>query len=202
MGQVEALLARGLSIEQLLVGLLAPVARRLGELWHEDRCDFVDVTMGLWRLQEVVREISAARPLAIAPRADRTALFAALPGDQHGFGAVLVDEAFRRAGWQSDLAIGLSMPELLRRIAASGVALLGLTVSCDCHIARLPAMVAALRNASANPKVVVLVGGRVFTDTPDLVRQVGADGTATDAFAAVAVAEALVVERMDAMVCG
>ena len=45
-----------------MVDLLAPAARLLGEYWEDDRCDFVDVTMGLWRLQEVVHEIAARAP--------------------------------------------------------------------------------------------------------------------------------------------
>ncbi|MFS0737761.1 cobalamin B12-binding domain-containing protein [Sphingomonas sp. 1P06PA] len=202
LARVETILAEGVTIERLMVDLLAPAARRLGELWHEDRCDFVEVTMGLWRLQEVVREVSAATPPVPVSGQGRSALFAALPGDQHGFGAVLVDEAFRRSGWDSDLAVGLTMPELLRRVGASSYALLGLTVSCDCHIARLPSMITALRSVSANPRVSIMVGGRVFVDDPDLAGRVGADGTAADAFAAVAIAEDLVIERMGAMACG
>src|SRR5271163_2990522 len=35
---------RGLTVDVLFERLLAPTARRLGELWFEDLCDFVDVT--------------------------------------------------------------------------------------------------------------------------------------------------------------
>lgn len=44
---VEGILNRGVGIDTVMVDLLAPAARRLGEYWEEDRCDFVDVTMGL-----------------------------------------------------------------------------------------------------------------------------------------------------------
>lgn len=47
---VDAVVARGIGLESILVDLLAPTARLLGEYWESDRCDFVDVTMGLWRL--------------------------------------------------------------------------------------------------------------------------------------------------------
>ena len=50
---IEAMLARGVAVGSVLVDLLAPTARLLGEYWESDRVDFVDVTMGLWRLQEV-----------------------------------------------------------------------------------------------------------------------------------------------------
>ena len=44
---VDGLVARGVPLDSLLVDLLAPAARQLGEYWEDDRCDFVDVTMGL-----------------------------------------------------------------------------------------------------------------------------------------------------------
>lgn len=44
---IEALIRRGVSVESILIELLAPTARVLGEYWEADRCDFVDVTMGL-----------------------------------------------------------------------------------------------------------------------------------------------------------
>ena len=69
--------ARGVSIEKLYLDLLAPAARYLGELWNEDLCTFTDVTVGLGRLQRVLRELSPAfgslvdhpggRPQRLAP---------------------------------------------------------------------------------------------------------------------------------------
>ena len=46
----EARRAEGASIESLFEVLLAPTARRLGELWDEDINDFLDVTRGFSHL--------------------------------------------------------------------------------------------------------------------------------------------------------
>jgi hypothetical protein len=67
---VEGILARGASVRSVFIDLLAPSARRLGQHWEDDDCDFVDVTMGLWRLQEVMREVTLRFP---PPRAARPA---------------------------------------------------------------------------------------------------------------------------------
>ncbi|MFX8024223.1 B12-binding domain-containing protein, partial [Acinetobacter baumannii] len=48
---VRALLDAGASQEQVFLDLLAPCARWMGELWEQDRFDFSQVTIGLWRLQ-------------------------------------------------------------------------------------------------------------------------------------------------------
>lgn len=192
---VDQICARGIGAEAVLVELLAPTARRLGEFWEQDYCDFIDVTMALWRLQEVVHELAARVPVADSGAPGRRALFAPMPGDQHSFGAVVMDEIFTRDGRSTERLTEATTPELLARLATTPFDLVGLTVSCDCHIRPLPALITAMRNVSCNPRLCVMVGGRVFLDDPELAGQVGADGTAADARLAVALASRLVSAR-------
>ena len=193
---IESILARGIAFDTLMVDLLAPTARLLGEFWEDDRCDFVDVTMGLWRLQEVVHEISGRLPTdRLHVAGARRALFASMPGDQHNFGTVVIDEMFRRDGWLTDRISDAETADLLKRVAGDWFDMIGLTISCDCHIANLPSTIAALRNVSRNSQVCVMVGGRVFSANPELAVQVGADGTARDAKLALKTAVKLVRER-------
>ncbi len=190
---VEGILARGVSVDSLLVDLLAPTARLLGDWWTDDRADFFDVTMGLWRLQEVVHELSARAPAARqVPTPWRHALFAPMPGDQHGFGTLVLDEVFAREGWTTERLTDPRAGDLIERVTGDWFDLVGLTVSCDYHIGALPSVIAAVRSASRNPQLRVMVGGPVFVGDATLATRVGADGTARDARVAVAVAEALV----------
>lgn len=192
-GHVRGLVARGVSIETLLVDLLAPAARLLGTFWEEDRCDFVDVTMGLWRLQEVVHELSSLAPTdRHHPGRERRALFASMPGDQHSFGTVVVDELFSVNGWMTDRMSEASVAELSERVREEWFDLAGLTISWDYNIGALPALIRTLRKSSRNPQMCVMVGGRIFADNAALAGEVGADGTAPDARLAVRVAGELV----------
>lgn len=189
---VDGILNRGVGIDTVMVDLLAPAARRLGEYWEDDRCDFVDVTMGLWRLQEIVHELGTRLPAERRVGPGKRALFASMPGDQHSFGTVVVEELFSREGWLTDRMSEASTPDLLERVAGEWFDLIGLTISCDYHIAPLGSVIVALRNVSRNPNLCVMVGGRIFVDEPDLALRVGADGTASDAKVAVKTALALV----------
>lgn len=193
---VEMIRGRGVSVETLLVDLLAPAARRLGEFWEDDRCDFVDVTMGLWRLQEVVRELSDRAPADRAAGAGRRALFASMHGDDHSFGTIVIDELFRRDGWSTERLGEATTADLLDRVANDWFDLIGLTVTCDRHVAPLPAIIRAVRDGSRNARVSVMVGGRVFAEDPRLASEVGADGTAPDAKLALKVARDLVTGGM------
>ncbi|MFM9861267.1 hypothetical protein RUR49_22650 [Pseudoxanthobacter sp. M-2] len=55
---VSSMRARGVGLESIFLDLLAPTARNLGEMWTADRCSFSEVTLGLCRLQQVLRQLS------------------------------------------------------------------------------------------------------------------------------------------------
>ena len=193
---IEFVLARGVSVDTVMVDLLAPTARLLGEYWEDDRCDFVDVTMALWRLQEVIHEIAARLPAdRVLAAGGHRALFASMPGDQHSFGTVVIDEVFRRGGWVTDRLSDADTSDLLKRVGEDWFDVIGLTISCDCHIASLASIITALRNVSRNSRICVMVGGRIFSADPDLAAEVGADGTARDAKLALKIATRLVRAR-------
>lgn len=189
---IDTLIRRGVGVEAVLVDLLAPTARVLGEYWENDRCYFVDVTMGLWRLQEIVHELSAQLPAATRPGPQWRALFSPMPGDQHSFGAILLDEIFAREGWFTDRLGDTTTPEILEKVSTDWYDLVGLTVGYDSHMGALPSLIAAVRNVSVNSQIAVMVGGRIFVEAPARAAEVGADGTAPDARLAVEVASGLV----------
>lgn len=191
--EVDAFIAKGASVETICLDLLAPAARKLGEMWERDECDFLDVTMGLWRLQEVMREVAARAPVEFAGSAQPySALLSPMPGDHHNFGTLMLEEVFARGGWRSEVLVKPERRELLDRLARQPFDLLGLTLARDCPSAALGNLINAVRNVSANPHIIVLVGGRMINENPEIAEEVGADGTAADALAALELANALV----------
>ncbi len=190
---VERWLARGVSLETIFVELLAPTARRMGAGWEDDSLDFIEVTMALWRLQEVLREVAShsPRPL-LRPDLPRSGLFTPMPGDQHTFGTAMLEECFARAGWDTLLLIDETRRDLLANVSTRRFDLVALTITQDVHIERLPSMINALRSVSRNPDVKIMIGGCIPLAHPGLSVLVGADGTAATAIEAVATAAMLV----------
>ena len=190
---VERFLMTGHSVETIFVELLAPSARLLGEYWEEDREDFVTVTMALWRIQEVLRELTLRVPPVQRPGSgQRTALFSTLPGEQHSLGTMMIAECFERAGWRADVLIEPQRPELTGKFASCHYDLVGLTISCDCSSGSLADLITTIRTVSRNPRVKVLIGGHAVNRQPAMVIGSGADGTAVDAVSAMKLAESLV----------
>jgi methylmalonyl-CoA mutase cobalamin-binding domain/chain len=180
---VEAMRARGVSPEMLCLELLAPAARHLGKLWDQDRCSFMEVTLGLWRLQRVLCDLSPMlRGCGGAPRAGGLrALLVPVHGEQHTFGLYMVAEFFRRAGWEVSSGPIATRAELVRTVRDEGFSLLGISVSSERHLEAVAASIRAVRRASRNRAIAVMVGGQIFGEQPDLARRLGADATAVDA---------------------
>jgi methanogenic corrinoid protein MtbC1 len=189
---VSALRRRGMSAETLYLDLLAPTARHLGELWDADVMSFAEVTLGLLRLHQVLHELSPTFRAEVHHGArGLRALLVPAPGEQHSFGLVMVGEFFRRAGWEVASGPVPSRQELAQRVAGERFALVGLSVSCERHLDLVATSIRAVRRASRNRAIGVMVGGPMFLENPELARLVGADATAIDGRQAVLQAQDL-----------
>lgn len=177
---IDAMLARGISREDVLLNLLAPAARLLGDMWREDLCTFADVTIGLSRLQAVVRGISEQDEVASDSVGGRI-LLAPVPGDQHTFGVSILEGFFRRAGWDVEEGIGFTGRELAALVGSMHFDIVGLSLSCEVLFDRTAPLIRMLRKASLNPSLLVMVGGRLFVDDPARSTEAGADLVAFDA---------------------
>jgi len=105
---------RGVRLETICLHLLGPAARRLGDLWSEDRADLMQVTLALCRLQTLLRELSLSTRNTTQYREHRhSILLVPAPGEQHTFGLQLIAEFFRRASWDVWLEFPSTTDELL-----------------------------------------------------------------------------------------
>ena len=193
---LRRLTEQGASAHELCLDLLAPAARRLGEMWTADRCHFSEVTIALGRLQLMLRELAEAMASQAPEGAPvRRALLLAVAGDQHTFGLAMVRDFFRAAGWRvaTDCPDG---PDALKALVKSEYFdIVGFTLGSERHVEALAAAVTTLRKHSRNRDVRVLVGGPLLLARPDVAAQVGADATALDARQAILEAERQVAAR-------
>jgi len=194
MEHIELLLRRGVAVETIYFDLLSPAAKLLGDMWEDDLCTFADVTVGLCRLQQMVYEFADRVHVENGGGDGRTALFALTPGDQHSFGLIMVVEFFRQSGWRTICMPDATAEDLVRMVKAERFDLIGFSMANEKWLEPLPPLIRRLRGASRNVDVRVMVGGRVFSDDPGRVAEVGADETAADAREAVRTAARLFSE--------
>jgi methanogenic corrinoid protein MtbC1 len=189
---VQSLIAEGLASDAIFLHLLAPAARHLGYLWEDDICDFTQVTIGLVRMQQMTlrlgSEFQQQRKVAMD---GMRALFAPVPGSQHTFGVLMVSEFFRREGWQVWMELGSSESVLLAAVEKDWFDVIGLSVGIEAHVESLTDTIRHIRLSSANRNAKILIGGPLLAVSPDLYKEVGADGAASDAATAVELAQTL-----------
>jgi methanogenic corrinoid protein MtbC1 len=180
---VNGLCMQGVALESIFLDLLAPTARRLGEFWEEDLCDFTEVTLAMCRLHQLLRELSPefGRTASYRDSEQRQILLVPVPGEQHMFGLSVVAEFLCHAGWNVFSDPATTTRTLTSAVHADWYSIVGFSVSTDSRLDELRSDIRATRSASQNPAVGILVGGRVFVEHPEYAAEVGADAMATDA---------------------
>jgi hypothetical protein len=182
---IQALREQNIPLEAIYLNLMAPAARHLKYQWLEDQRDFAEVTLGLWRLQQLLREFSAAfRAEGRQPTGLRS-LLAPGPSEAHDlgylmFGLVLLGEFFRRDGWDAWIEPAPDARALSSVIHNEWFDVVEFMVSGGKRLDELAASIKMVRKASLNRSLGVLVCGQAFVEHPELVLLVGGDMSAAD----------------------
>lgn len=189
---VESRLQDGCTIETVFLDLLAPAARRLGEMWETDEVDFVEVTMAMGRMQRLLRSLSPAF-LSDAGQGEPvgSVLLSCMNGEQHTLGLIMVGEFLIRDGWQVLVGAPWSEADLASVVSTQWYDVIGFSVGTDNRLPKLRNDIRRLRAASRNPNVQVMVGGQPIAKNPNLARELGADAYAADTRSVPKVARAL-----------
>jgi MerR family transcriptional regulator, light-induced transcriptional regulator len=193
---ISALVQSGVPLERICLDLLTPAARKLGVMWEEDEADFLEVTLGLGRMQRVVRDLGRQMS-ADSPMSEDAgqAFLCAMPEEQHSLGLAMVAEFFVADGWGVTVGPPLGTDDVLHDVSAHWYDVVGLSAGVAERVPRVAEMIARIRQASLNADLAILVGGQAFREQPALVREVGADASAPDAAQGPLVARTLVHAR-------
>lgn len=192
---IDALLASGTSVESIFLDLLAPTARRLGEQWENDATDFASVTLGVSRLQRIMRRLGDSFfNETRGTGGGESVLLTVIPGEQHSFGLSMVAEFFRRAGWNLCTGPFASHQELTSLVQNHWFDVIGFSVSSDRRLDELKKDIGAIRRDSRNARVGIMLGGPMVVAEPALVASMGADMMCADAVSAPQLARNLIAQ--------
>ena len=184
---------RAISVDAIYLDLLVPAAQRLEALWEEDRCDFMEVTLGFGRLQHLLREISPA----FCQTHERTAngrrlLLLQGPGQQQPLGLMLVAEYFYRDGWDVSFGPNEDGEDPVKTVKNEWFDVVGFSRGKGSHTAALAESISKVRKSAMNRSVQILVGDPVSPANDDYARKVNADALSNDVRSVTQVAEKLI----------
>jgi MerR family transcriptional regulator, light-induced transcriptional regulator len=146
----RSLLAQDFDIESLYLDTIPEAARLFHDWWEIDDIDFIQVTSGIFRLEELVYSLSAEFVMGLQkakPAASLTALLLRPPASQHSLGLLLLSEYFKRYGWQVYSANQFAEEDMAVAVRSEWVDILGFSMSED-------RQVPVLKKAIAQPAYV------------------------------------------------
>lgn len=182
-------LAAGQTPEGILADVLLPAQREIGHLWHVG-----DVSISEERLvTETTRTVMALIVHRYAPPTieGHTVVAASVAGNAHDIGLRALSYLFRLAGWRT-IFLGANTPsiDIAHAAQAFNADLIILSATLTTQLSTLGAVIGQLSQLASHSRI--LVGGLALEDSPDLWKQLGADGYAADIRTAVAAGSSLI----------
>jgi methylmalonyl-CoA mutase cobalamin-binding subunit len=159
----------------LIRDYIPEAARLLGQGWQDDTRSFVEVTMGVSRLSDLLREVGGDWKGDDAQVTGRpTILLVVPPGEQHTLGASVLACRMRNMGISVCVRIAPALSDLAALVATRGfdgamVTLANLEKAEGCAV-----LVRSLRTLGKGG-LPVAVGGAALCDLPELGALTGAD---------------------------
>lgn len=166
-------------------GYVAGAARKLGQMWDDDRISFIDVTLACGKLYGIIRGLRhVLAPQIIQGRETRPALFALVPGETHTLGIEIATDHFRRDGWDVDMLMGLDHDAMVSEADLRHYEAIVLVANSDRMLEPLTRLSLALR--ITQPLAHIIVAGGILDHHPDILRLVGAEAVMADLDSAIA----------------
>ncbi len=174
---ISALMASGVSSEEVFQKYIPAVARFLGEMWVSDKASFVDVTVGAARLQALFRNKAEPGDVGWLNRSiplGQSVLMIVPDFEDHSLGGFVAADQFRRHGLWVHMAIGLTHEEIAAMVASSGFSLLGVTAATANSVEKSRKLVEYLK-IKVDYCPPIAIGGVAVEDPTKVEEMTGAD---------------------------
>jgi methanogenic corrinoid protein MtbC1 len=170
-----------ISAEDFADRYIVAAAAEMGDAWAEDRMTFAEVTMGMARLQTLLRELGNAwsADQAVGQVASGTVLLVMPAFEQHTLGAMVLMGQLRRRGVSVSLGLGIPATEVCRRVRLVRYSAILISVACVDRLSDLAGYVKKIRAESGSLPPVV-VGGGIMAHPGDVRLETGADAALCD----------------------
>lgn len=181
----------GVPVRELYLHVFQRTQHEIGRLWQANRISVAQEHYCTAATQLVMAQLYPR--IFSGTRKGRSLVIACVAGDLHEIGARMVADFFEMAGWDSHYC-GASTPArgVVEFVLERAPDIVGISVTLASHLGAVTEVIGLLRKADGARRLKLMTGGAPFNAAPDLWRQVGADGTAADADAAIALAESWV----------
>ncbi len=181
----------GVPLARIYTRVLPPLMREIGRRWQINEISVAHEHYCSAAVQSILSSLYG-RIFGVNPILGRSIIVACVEGEQHEIGAHSMADVFQLNGWSTTyLGANLPLRDLIKMLsqARRPPQLIALSATMPAHLVKMAFTIAAIREVL---KVPIIVGGYLFQGSPGLAARLGADGSADDAEAALALADSLV----------
>jgi methanogenic corrinoid protein MtbC1 len=174
---IHAAVAQGTRPEDLADFYIPALAREMGERWCVDKLSFAGVTIGVSRLQAMLRELDPHWASDDASGPEAPSLLLVVPQEiYHTLGAIVLSGQLRRKGISVKLVLGGKPKDIAERVLRTKYHAVFISSSQDVALESLRRIVAAVKTATKTPPPIVVGGSILEIETADSVTALtGAD---------------------------
>jgi methanogenic corrinoid protein MtbC1 len=178
---------RGEPVRDLYLQVFQPVLHEIGRLWQMRKISVAQEHFCSAATQMVMSQLLPG--VHTTERCGRSVVVACVRGELHDVGARMVGDFFDMAGWDPYFC-GADTPHaaVVDAAARHAAGVLAISATMGYHLHAVRELIEMVRADPRCAQLRVMVGGHPFNVDPVLWRTLGADGTAADADAAVALA--------------
>ena len=187
---VDIVHASGMPVGQIYLEVFQPALREIGRLWQQNEISVADEHLATAITQAAMARLYE-QVFTFKPGSGYTLIAACADVERHEIGLRMLCDLLELEGWETTY-LGATVPveSLVSMVQKRRPTAVALSVALAPHLPRLRSMIQAIREAMGNAQPLILVGGRPFVDDPEMATRLGADITARDASAAVALLRA------------
>lgn len=181
---------QGITVRELYLNVFERTQHEIGRLWQVNE---ISVAQEHYCTAATQLIISQLYPYIFdAPKTRGMLVSTCVSGDQHELGARMVSDFFEMDGWNTHY-LGANMPtsSVVQTLTEQGANVLAISATISSHVGAVESLIASVRRAPGCANVKIIVGGYPFKIAPQLWEKIGADGSADNAHAAVALGNRL-----------
>jgi methylmalonyl-CoA mutase cobalamin-binding domain/chain len=177
---IDQIIQQGMPPDQVIKDILGPVLVRIGILWGKESVSLAQTF--------VAAKISEDVLLRCMPEVETSAphkspvVIGNIEDDFHSLGRRIVAIFLRAAGWEVyDLGNDVMAEEFVDKAIEVQAAVVGVSAMMQTTALNIRKVRSLIDERGLQDRLKLAVGGAVFNWRPDLVAEVGADGTAENA---------------------
>lgn len=182
---------KGTAVKDIYMHVFQPVQYEIGRLWQQAKLTVAQEHYCSAATQLIMSQLYYK--IVTSEKNSHKLVAACVEGDMHEIGIRMVSDFLEMEGWHT-YCLGANMPlsSIIKALHKEKPDLLLLSATMTYHLHAITELITAMHADPNLQHIKVMVGGQPFNIAPDLWKEIGADGYATNASDALEQANKLV----------